>query len=586
MKKTLARMLALLLALLLLCGCAAPAVPEEAAGPEPQTKPVQTEPIQPAPAQPEPVQTEETPEPDEQPPTLVGGGYLPEVYHPELPFAEMQPSTLTREDAQRLCRACTEAAQSGSQAEFHRAFTAAFEMLYELECASSLYTLRSNADAENEALLKQAADSEALLNEADDLFFSALETISRSEGSRLLKKEAPEWLYSIIIDYNADDSAEWLCLSERETKTEQEYERLSVDDPMNRQAIGNAFLELVQTRKQIAALNGYADFPAYAYEVLYGRTYTPADAEAVWKTAKEDFAPIFWRHIREVQNKLMHAEISADCSEEAVVRALDEGCAVLSPELHEICEYMIRNGLYDLSASEKKLDIGYTVWLSVYDVPFIFSAGENAYPDYQTLFHEFGHFVGAFCHGSDAMFGTCDLDLSELQSQGMEVLFLERYDEIFGQALADALIAEKVLDFVYSILTGAMFDEFQQRVYREPELTTEKINTIYAELRREYGFADEPGCEYRWMDVIHNFEYPLYYISYAVSAFPTLELFLRQRESPADAADAYLRIAAMGDEEYTLEEVIRSSGFVDVLRTHSGYLIADALENCGVFDGF
>ena len=574
------RLLALLLALALLCGCSAPSAAQpEAERPESVEQPeVMREEV--------PAVEEQPASPDPETPSLVGGGYLPKVSRPQTPYSEMKPSALTREDVQRLCEACRSASESGSQAEFHRAFTAAFDALYELDGSCSLRTLASNADADNTALLDAAADSEALTDEAYDLFFTTMEAISRSEGADLLKKEAPDWLYALIVDYNAEDSAEWLRLRERETALEQDYERLSVAEPLDREALGETFLELIQTRKALTALYDCDDYPLYAYAYLYSRSYKPKDAEAVWKTAKEDFAPLFWNHIGAVQDTLKNAEFPVNCDEASVLRALEEGTAAISPELHTICDYLLQNGLYDLSDDPGKLDVGYTVWISGYDVPFIYAAPTGCYPDYQTLFHEFGHFVGAYCHGSDALFGVCDLDLSELQSQGMEVLFLDRYDELFGDAVADALIAEKVLDFVYSILTGAMFDEFQQRVYREPELTVEKVSEIYAALRREYGFPDEADSETRWMDIIHNFEYPLYYISYAVSAFPVLELVLLQRESPADAADAYLRLAAMGDEEYTLEDVIRESGFVNVLRTPSGDLIAAALEDCGIFDGF
>ena len=75
-----------------------------------------------------------------------------------------------------------------------------------------------------------------------------------------------------------------------------------------------------------------------------------------------------------------------------------------------------------------------------------------------------------------------DYDLSELQSQGMEVMFLQFYDDLFGTS-AQVLRGEPLLNLVYSVVTGAMYDEFQQRVYLEPELSEERLLDIFRGFR-------------------------------------------------------------------------------------------------------
>ena len=124
--------------------------------------------------------------------------------------------------------------------------------------------------------------------------------------------------------------------------------------------------------------------------------------------------------------------------------------------------------------------------------------------------------------------------------------FLQFYDELFG-ATAQVLRGETLLNLVYSVVTGAMYDEFQQRVYLEPELSEERLLEIFREVYESYGFEIYDGYEYEWADVIHNFQQPLYYISYAVSAIPALELYVQSVESPNEAMDTYLRVAGMSD---------------------------------------
>ena len=176
-----------------------------------------------------------------------------------------------------------------------------------------------------------------------------------------------------------------------------------------------------------------------------------------------------------------------------------------------------------------------------------------------------------------------DYDLSELQSQGMEVMFLQFYEDLFGDD-AEILRAQTLLNLVYSVVTGAMYDEFQQRIYAESDLTKDRLLDIYREVYASYGFKTYDGYEYEWTEVIHNFQQPLYYISYAVSAIPALELYARLAESPNDAMDTYLRVASMSDEDYFLTDALRETGLTNSMKSPIGDVIARELEESGAFD--
>ena len=128
-----------------------------------------------------------------------------------------------------------------------------------------------------------------------------------------------------------------------------------------------------------------------------------------------------------------------------------------------------------------------------------------------------------------------------------------------------------------------MYDEFQQRVYLEPELSEERLLDIFREVYESYGFEIYDGYEYEWADVIHNFQQPLYYISYAVSAIPALELYVQSVESPNEAMDTYLRVAGMSDEEYYLTDALRETGLSNSMKSPIGDVIAQELEKSGAF---
>ena len=184
--------------------------------------------------------------------------------------------------------------------------------------------------------------------------------------------------------------------------------------------------------------------------------------------------------------------------------------------------------------------------------------------DYTDMFHEFGHFVNAFYTQSDLIFGAPDNDLAELQSQGMEMMFACFFDDIFGSEYGDAVRDDELLNLVYSVVDGAMYDEFQRRCYEEESLTGERACQIYSEVYREYGYQPHDGYEYEWINVAHNFEHPFYYISYAVSALSALELYGQLQTDWESAADRYMTVSAMDCEAYYFSEALKEAGLSDV----------------------
>ena len=567
------RLLALVLTLgllLSLCGCLpVPLVSKQE--PEQQTQSASS--LEEAPPQEAPIET------------LAGGGYFERVAREDVSFADMDLGEITLEDFRPYAEALTDAAASESREAFHRACDDAQTMLLRINTASTLSELASDRDAADEALSARAEDQSQAYFDALDLYDRTLHDISAGEHASMLKKEFAQWQIEYFAGYDEASSAQGLDLAAQESQLVRQYALLCAQDERDYDAVADVFLELVNVRAQMAALAGALNYSEYAYSAYYSRDYTPTDAQKIWKTAKEDFAPLLKTYKDAVTQALQSSGVdrTLDCSEEAIVSALSYGASRMSPEIREAAGYLTSHGLYDISYSERKLSTGYTAYLYAYDVPFIFNCPYETHLDYADLFHEFGHWLAGYYHTSDALYGVIDYDLSELQSQGMEVLFLQYYEDIFGTD-ARLLRAETLLNLVYSVVTGAMYDEFQQKVYLEPGLTKERLLEIFREVYESYGFAPYDGYEYEWAEVIHNFQQPLYYISYAVSAIPALEIYVQSIESPADAMDTYLRVASMGDEEYFLTDALRETGLTNSMKSPIGDVIAQKLEESHAFD--
>ena len=98
-----------------------------------------------------------------------------------------------------------------------------------------------------------------------------------------------------------------------------------------------------------------------------------------------------------------------------------------------------------------------------------------------------------------------------------------------------------------TILSATMVDEFQHKVYENPDMSTEQLNALYAQLELEYfGEIDNLGLSYLdngldWVDIHHLFESPMYYIEYALTAVVALDFWHDSKEDWDDAFRSYIQ---------------------------------------------
>lgn len=132
-----------------------------------------------------------------------------------------------------------------------------------------------------------------------------------------------------------------------------------------------------------------------------------------------------------------------------------------------------------------------------------------------------------------------NLDLAEVHSQGLEVLMMESYEEMYGKN-AELMKIDLLQNLVNSVLQGCVEDEFQQRVYENPDMTLDEINQLHGDLYEQYfGYP----VYYEWIEIHHHFETPFYYISYATSAISALEIWRDAVIDRSKALDTYQKLS-------------------------------------------
>ncbi|MPN01831.1 hypothetical protein SDC9_149043 [bioreactor metagenome] len=268
---------------------------------------------------------------------------------------------------------------------------------------------------------------------------------------------------------------------------------------------------------------------------------------------------------------------AADFDEDAFFSALNSAANQFSPMLGEPVNYMLQNRLYDFTDSDTKMDSSFTTYISDYHAPFIFSRWTGAADDIATTLHELGHFTSYYHNASVGYSAGDSLDLAEVDSQALVLLLFDDYESFYGD-LADEAKAAALIDAMYSLLSGCMEDEFQQEIYANPTMTLDEINALYARLAAEYGLEEVYGyLGTEWVLVSHTFQTPLYYISYAASMVPALELFDIAQNDPDAAKVAYFNIL-MRDPYAGLDEVLQKNGLNSVFSETTVARIAEILK--------
>ncbi|MBA4347733.1 MAG: hypothetical protein C0413_02660 [Clostridiales bacterium] len=337
---------------------------------------------------------------------------------------------------------------------------------------------------------------------------------------------------------------------------------------------GPIYLEQAAIRAEIASRLGYSDYATYCYET-YGRDYTPSDARTLHNAVKKYIVPIFISANEQNDTSDLSA---AFFEEDAFFSAVSSSANAFSPLLAAPVTYMLQNRLYDVTDSSVKMDSSFTTYISDYRAPFIFSDWTGCADDVATILHELGHFTNYY-HNAVVGYSAGDsLDLAEVDSQALVLLLLDDYEQFYGD-FADQARTSTLIDAMYSLLSGCMEDEFQQNVYQNPAMTLTDMNALYDRLTEEYGLKQVYGYQgTEWVLISHNFQTPMYYISYAASMVPALELFEIAQTDPETAKNVYFNII-MREPYESLGDVLAQNGLSSVFSEETIARIADILDS-------
>lgn len=317
---------------------------------------------------------------------------------------------------------------------------------------------------------------------------------------------------------------------------------------------------LVKNRDRQARLLGFPSFVELSYLRMNRIGYTPADVRCFREQVKALLAPLAAR-LNERRRTRLGLEHLYPCDggvyfPEGNPMPLgdDDFClemtrrmyASLSPETGEYIDFMLDNGLCDVTMREGKQSGGYCTQFEVYRAPFIFAnfdgTSENAY----IMTHEGGHGFYFYLKRSEEIRerGWYTSEMAETHAMAMEFLTAPYMELFFGDRAEDyrRMHLEKAVSL---ILYQCQQDEFQELVYAQPGFSRQARNDIWAQLEQDYfPFREYPADEQarvgtRWQRIPHAFLWPFYAIDYALSQVCALQFARLMGESPQKAFDRY-----------------------------------------------
>lgn len=304
--------------------------------------------------------------------------------------------------------------------------------------------------------------------------------------------------------------------------------------------LAEIYIELMRVHTEMAEAMGFSSAEEMEYVFGFDRDFSPEDAAVFVQDIKTYLVPIYsWAQEQGLSYSLSYSSLST--------QALHDGLASVAASIGRECveafAFMDRYELYDIEPSTYKADTSFQTYLSLYDSPFIFLNPDGTTRDLTTFVHEFGHYTDAYTN-FDAPEA---IDLAEVYSQALEFLSLSHMDGVLSASQVEALRTGMVLEALDTFAQQASFADFESRAHAlgPDNLSAEKLNELALQASQDFGYC-QPGLEeimqYFWMDITHLFEYPFYVISYPVSLDVALQIYELELREEGAGLDKYFEM--------------------------------------------
>lgn len=362
------------------------------------------------------------------------------------------------------------------------------------------------------------------------------------------------------------------------------------------QTLGELYLELVSLRDQMAQLLGYDSYTEVADLNMHRSSYTREQIQQFRELLKQTLVPVYGGYLedfyRRAENQTTAGYIylmgqpspTPQGDWKDTLERFSQVFSKMALETGECYEYLLSHGFIDAQPSQTKANVTFSTLIYSLNTPFLFANMDGSENDVYSISHEFGH---CFAIWEQLKRGSRSegrsMDVCEIHSQAMQMMVLPYYEVFYGE---DADVARRydVFTIVSGILTAALNDEFQEQIYRQPQMTVEQLNELYLELALEYGLVVESPCSdletfsKGWFTTNQYFDTPFYAIDYSLSGCVALEFLQRSMEDSQGALDTYL-VLVRQDAGYDFLTVLEKTGLQSPFSEEQLVELSELLED-------
>ena len=329
----------------------------------------------------------------------------------------------------------------------------------------------------------------------------------------------------------------------------------------NKQAT-SIFVELVKVRRDIAAELGYSSYSELAYETM-GYDYSPSDMISLLGDIREYFAPVASELDMEVFYNYFSTNYQPALKRVTLINTLYEVYSEMGGEYANAFSYMLQHGLYDISKKqENRFEGAFTTYIDKNASPFIFMTSSEFLRDYNTLSHEFGHFLDGYInYGSEE-----SLAVMEISSQALELLTLLKIKGHIHTPEYKYLENLTIFSLINEvILTQGFYAAFEHAVYSlDGEITKDRLESVANEaFRAVYGDGVPKNISLSDVTVTHTMLYPFYVESYVTSALVSLDIFFAESTKTGALGEGlklYEALINRGSEQLSFAERLEAAG--------------------------
>ncbi len=348
-------------------------------------------------------------------------------------------------------------------------------------------------------------------------------------------------------------------------------------------ALNDLYSTLIEKRHQIALNANFENFRDFMFEAMGRFDYTKEDCYEFHQTIADEIVPIVKGFQQEQAkklgvDKLKPWDTEVDPEGKDQLKPFQTGNEMLKGTVemfYKIDSYfgdclakMEDMKHLDLESKQGKSPGGYNYPLYETGVPFIFMNAVGSHRDLVTMVHEGGHAIHSFLSRDLSLTGFKSLpsEVAELASMSMELISMEEWPKFYPNEDDFKRAKKEQLKSVLQILPWiATIDEFQHRLYENPNHTKEERTAIWTSILEKYGtgMVDWTGFEdsraTSWQRQLHLFEVPFYYIEYGIAQLGALGVWMNYKKNPEQALDQYKEALKLG---YTksIPEIYNTAG--------------------------